>query len=194
MEYICFYAKHIGFDIHPGMKQKISNIIKEKKEKLTTDSSEARNVVWTIDSIEWDNFLSYAENNSYNFNKNNGLISLYGQNRSGKSSFLATLMFSLFKSIDRESKKSFEVINENKEYAKSNMLLSTSIGNFKLTRKINKKYNSKKELQISNEFDFIDLNENKKLNGNSFWLLGVGERPAVTSLLRKRLPVYPMII
>ncbi len=73
-----------------------------------------RNIKWSLKNVTFENTFSYGKENFINFEKLNGVIGLFGRNRSGKSSIPGTLMYGLFNSSDRGSIKNLHVINTRK--------------------------------------------------------------------------------
>ena len=95
------------------------------KVRLTEDDT-ARDVVWSIKSLEFSNLYRYGEDNQVNFSKLNGITGIFGPNKVGKSSIVGAIMFGLFNTTDRGSVKSAYIINKNKNngYAKIGLTVS----------------------------------------------------------------------
>lgn len=93
---------------------KAKDLIKVYLEKtVIEDPDQARDVIWSIKNLEFDNVFGYGSGNSINFEKLNGIVGLFGKNRIGKSSVIGTLMFGLHNTTDRGSVKPIHVINRN---------------------------------------------------------------------------------
>ena len=90
------------------LNSKFNNII-EKDEEV------ARNINWKLLSLEWDNLFNYGEGNKIRFDKLNGVVGILGKNFSGKSSIIDSLLFTLFNSTSKNSRKNLNIINQNKE-------------------------------------------------------------------------------
>ncbi len=73
-----------------------------------------RNVTWSIKNMEFGNIFRYGEKNSINFKNLDGIIGIFGPNKSGKSSIIGSLMYGLFNTTDRGPIKSAYLINKNK--------------------------------------------------------------------------------
>jgi DNA repair exonuclease SbcCD nuclease subunit len=82
----------------------------------TCKSDSARNVKWSVKNFRFDNTFSYGKGNYINFDDLNGIIGLFGPNRSGKSSIPGSLMYTLFNTTDRGSIKNLHIINSRKGY------------------------------------------------------------------------------
>lgn len=74
----------------------------------------ARDVSWSLKSLDFDNVFRYGEGNSIDFTKLNGIVGVFGPNRIGKSSIVGTMMYALFNATDRGPIKTAHVINKNK--------------------------------------------------------------------------------
>lgn len=93
-----------------------SNIINEYLVKLNASEPDvvARDVTWSLKSLDFDNIFRYGEGNSIDFSNLNGIVGVFGPNRVGKSSIVGTLMYALFNATDRGPVKTSHVINTNK--------------------------------------------------------------------------------
>lgn len=106
-----FYPKQTEDSFWCHVKEQVTNIVSQ----VGTDET-PRNVKWSLDKLEWDNTLAYGSGNSIDFTKLNGVIGIFGPNKSGKSSVIGTVMYSLFNGTDRGSIKNLHVINNNKDH------------------------------------------------------------------------------
>ena len=98
---------------------------------LTQDSTCYK---WTIKQVEFDNLYSYGEGNIINFDKLNGLVGILGPNRSGKSSIVGTLLYSLFNTSDRGLTKNLSVINNDKSYCLSKVKINVKNQDYLIER------------------------------------------------------------
>lgn len=71
----------------------------------------ARNVRWSPRRLKFDNMFAYGSANSINFDSLQGVTGIFGPNRSGKSSIVGTLMYSLFNTTDRGLIENMHVVN-----------------------------------------------------------------------------------
>lgn len=74
-----------------------------------------RNVRWSLRQLRFDNLFAYGSDNIIDFDKLDGIVGIFGPNRSGKSSIVGTIMYSLFNATDRGSIKNLHVINVRKQ-------------------------------------------------------------------------------
>jgi DNA repair exonuclease SbcCD ATPase subunit/DNA repair exonuclease SbcCD nuclease subunit len=92
-----------------------------------TEDEVARGVNWSIDRIDWSNLFNYCENNKVNFHKfKHQLVGILGNNRSGKTSFINSILYTLFNSTDKNIKKNVDFINQNKNesYGKAEITIN----------------------------------------------------------------------
>lgn len=93
-----------------------ADIINKYLAKLNGSEGEditARDVTWSLKSLDFDNIFRYGEGNSIDFSKLNGIVGVFGPNRAGKSSIIGTMMYALFNATDRGPIKTAHVINKN---------------------------------------------------------------------------------
>jgi len=98
---------------------------------------------WSIKEIEFDNLYSYGEGNSINFEKLNGLVGILGPNRSGKSSIVGTILYSLFNSSDRGLTKNLSIINNKKNYCLSKAKINVKGYDYVIERQTTRQENKK---------------------------------------------------
>jgi hypothetical protein len=107
---------------------------------LTQDSTCYK---WSIKEIEFDNLYSYGEGNVINFEKLNGLVGILGPNRSGKSSIVGTILYSLFNTSDRGLTKNLSIINNKKGYCLSKAKINVKDQNYLIERQTIRQENKK---------------------------------------------------
>lgn len=91
---------------------------------LRETDSVATNVNWSLKSFEFENLFRYGENNNINFENLDGIVGIFGPNKTGKSSIVGALMYTLFNTTDRGPMKNAFVINHRKNYGKGRVRLS----------------------------------------------------------------------
>lgn len=103
---------------HPLTKvqqEQASKIIESYLVKFNEQEGDemTRDVNWSLKSMEFDNIYRYGEGNSIDFSKLNGIVGLFAPNKTGKSSVVGTMMYSLFNTTDRGPIKTAHIINRN---------------------------------------------------------------------------------
>lgn len=140
--------------------------IREINEELNKDLNEedlANNIRWKPKRFEFSNMFSYGEDNAINFEKMNGVIGLFSENATGKSSILDALCFCLFDKSVRASKTE-QVLNNNKDWFECKLRFEIEGTEYVVHRK-----GEKKRGRIPVDVDFYRINDDgstTSLNGN----------------------------
>lgn len=135
---------------------------------LSTASVEdtARCSEWSIHHVKWDNLFSYGEGNIVDFSKLNGVVGIFGPNRTGKSSVVGALMYALFNTTDRGPAKNIDICNVRKQYCSATVALSHNGTTYVVERQTTKSTNKKGQVsaptslnlfRMNNEGEFDDL-------------------------------------
>jgi|TARA_R110002020_G_scaffold37985_9_gene114580 DNA repair exonuclease SbcCD ATPase subunit/DNA repair exonuclease SbcCD nuclease subunit len=102
------------YKINDSLEKKIRDLNKKYKQIVENNDETYRNVDFEILELEWSNLFNYGENNRIDFTKYNGITGIYGRNFSGKSSIVDSLLFTIYNSISKNSRKNLNIINNNK--------------------------------------------------------------------------------
>jgi DNA repair exonuclease SbcCD ATPase subunit len=137
--------------------------------KEISNLNETEQGKWTIKKLEFDNMFGYGKDNTIDFDKLEGIVGIFGQNRIGKSSICGTLMYSLFNSTDRGSLSNLHVINTRKGYCLAKITIGKNGKNYLIERQSVKKENRKGELSAVTNLNLFEIdikgNKLKDLNG-----------------------------
>lgn len=123
--------------------EKLDNIFASNLDKIPQDLKEIQGQKWSINSLEFNNTFSYGKNNYVNFDNMSGIIGLFGNNRSGKSSIPGTLMYTLFNTTDRGSLKNQDIVNIRKGNCSAKANITIGSEKYTVERKTVKKTNKK---------------------------------------------------
>jgi DNA repair exonuclease SbcCD ATPase subunit len=93
---------------------------------------------WIIKSLSWDNIMCYNDSNFINFENIDGIASIIGNTRSGKSAILDILVFILF-NLQLRGKKA-ELLNSSKKMANIKCIFDIADDEYVIERTI--KHNS----------------------------------------------------
>lgn len=153
-------------------KEKIDTVVAlDKVYHSHVDTDVLRNVVFDIKNLKMDNFLSYGKDNEINFEKLNGLIGVFGQNGTGKSTIFDAIFFLLQNGVYREgATKNGEYINRKCKRSDLRLDLLMRGTSYVIERGIKKVYvKGKDEPKIENEVNFYTLPKSKdsSLNGET---------------------------
>jgi DNA repair exonuclease SbcCD ATPase subunit len=144
-------------DSHPLSEDQIksaSDFINKYLVKLNASEPDviARDVSWSLKSMDFDNIYRYGEGNSIDFTKLNGIVGIFGPNRIGKSSIIGTMMYSLFNATDRGPVKTAHIINENKNSCRVRSHVNISGNDYVLERTSTKdEPKRKRKKEVDNE-------------------------------------------
>jgi len=162
---------------------KISIALKEFDkyfDEVTFDDEVARNVMWSLKNIEFDNVFAYGEKNSINFDNLQGITGIFGKNRAGKSSIIGTIVYNLFNTSDRGSMKNLHIINTDAESCRSKINLTVSGEDYEITRESTKNYPKKGEVWAN-----TTLSLKKKSTGDLIQDMNDEQRRETEKIVRK---------
>jgi len=142
-------------------EKELEELSSTAKSYLTQVSSEnlARNSKWSLRRLEWDNLFSYGENNVVDFEKLNGIVGIFGPNRTGKSSIVGTLMYTLFNATDRGPVKNINICNVRKDYCSSRAIFDHNGLSYVLERQTTKNTNKKGVVSASTSLNLFRMKE-----------------------------------
>ena len=136
--------KDLYIDLSEEEIKSLDTLFKEKIDEIPEDFS-STNKKWSINSMHFDNTFSYGKNNFINFDRLNGVVGLFGNNRIGKSSIPGSIMYTLFNTTDRGSIKNQDIVNIRKGYCEATIELTVDDKQYLVTRRTDKKTNKKGE-------------------------------------------------
>ena len=130
----------------------------------------SRGSKWTLAHVSWNNLFNYGEGNSVDFQKIPGIVGIFGANRTGKSSFVGSIMYSLFNTSDRGSISNLHVCNARKYTCDSRVILEHAGTPYVIERKTTKNTNKKGAVSATTDLDFYRMGDDGEivlLNGES---------------------------
>jgi len=160
--------KSLYQDIDKKTLDSLNSIFKVKLDEIPETLSMFKDN-WSINSMSFSNTFSYGKDNHINFSNLSGVVGLFGNNRSGKSSIPGTLMYTLFNTSDRGSIKNQDIVNIRKGDCTANVNISVGSKNYDVIRKTIKKTNKKGITSAStslelkrNDIDFDETEEQRR--------------------------------
>lgn len=137
--------------------------LNSKYNKVVEESEDiSRNVHWKIKRFEWDNLFNYGEGNAIDFQNLSGTVGVFGKNYSGKSSIIDSLLYTIYNDTSKNIRKTFNIINQNKDYGGGKVEIEANNKLYTITRK-SEKYVKKLKGKVTDEaktqvdFDYVDL-------------------------------------
>lgn len=138
------------FDLPEEMLQEVLNINHRMNSQLGDTEDMSRNLHWRLKNLEWDNLFNYGVDNKVDFEKLSGVVGIFGENYSGKSSTIDSLCYALFNNTSKSVRKSYDIINQNKQECRAKAVIELSGQEYVIERK-SEKYVKKLKGEISNE-------------------------------------------
>jgi len=139
---------------------------------LNLEEDASRNVNWSVESLKWDNLFNYGAGNEVDFSTLRGIVGILGKNFSGKSSVIDSLLFTMQNSTSKSSVKNINIINQNKDSALSEAIITAGERKYKISRKM-EKYTKRlrgtetAEAKMVLDFSVLHGKEEVSLNGES---------------------------
>ena len=135
-------AKYLEeFDATDKVLEKVYELNKKYNKQIEDNEDVLRNIHWSLQSLEWDNVFNYGEGNHIDFNNLEGIVGIFGKNASGKSSIVDTLVYSLYNTTSKSIRRSYDIINQNREECLAKAVIKINDKNYVIER------TSKKEIK-----------------------------------------------
>jgi len=129
---------------------------------VVTDDS-ARGSAWSLRNIKWNNTFAYGEDNEIDFGKLNGIVGIFGPNRTGKSSIVGTIVYNLFNTTDRGALKNLHVCNIRKPHCYSRAIFEQNSQIYIAERQTVKTTNKRGVVSATTSLNFYKMQEGGEL-------------------------------
>lgn len=140
-------------------QEALSETAKLYLSQVTSVEDVTRNSKWSLRRLEWDNLFAYGEGNVVNFDKLNGIIGIFGPNRTGKSSIVGTLMYALFNATDRGPIKNINLCNVRKDYCSAQAILDHNGTTYVIERQTTKSTSKKGVVSASTSLNLFRMRD-----------------------------------
>jgi DNA repair exonuclease SbcCD ATPase subunit/predicted phosphodiesterase len=154
------------------LDSRILDLNKKYNEIAEKNDETYRNMNYEILELEWDNLFNYGKKNRLDFTKYTGITGIFGKNFSGKSSIVDSLLFTIYNSISKNSRKSVNIVNNDKTEGSGRVKIKRGNKVYTISRKVEKylkKLKGKETVEAKTILDFkcTDLltEETHSLNG-----------------------------
>tara|TARA_R100001594_G_scaffold7061_2_gene19490 strand:- start:5112 stop:8264 length:3153 start_codon:yes stop_codon:yes gene_type:complete len=162
------------FQASDSSLEKVFSLNRKYKAIVEEQEEVSRNISWKIRHLEWDNLFNYSDNNSINFVNMNGIVGILGKNFSGKSSIIDSLLYTMYNTTSKHSRKNLNIINQNKQDCRGYVEIDIGTKTYTIER-TSKKYQKKLKGKVTTEaktdvdFRLVDnaTGIEKELNGLS---------------------------
>jgi DNA repair exonuclease SbcCD ATPase subunit/predicted phosphodiesterase len=162
------------YKVTKELDSKILDLNRKYNEIAEKNDETYRNTNYEILEIEWDNLFNYGENNKVNFQKLSGITGIFGKNFSGKSSIIDSLLFTIYNSISKNSRKSLNIVNNDKSYGFGKVKIKRGNKIYTISRRVEKylkklKGNETVEARTILDFSCYDpfMDKTTSLNGTT---------------------------
>ena len=161
------------FEVSEDVLNKVYELNKKYNKQIEENEEVYRNINWSLKSMEWDNVFNYGEGNAIDFGKLQGIVGIFGKNYSGKSSIVDTLLYTMYNKTSKSIKKSYNIINQNKESCNSRVQIEIDGKNYFIERTSKKDIRKRtgEDLQTATtDLEFYsedEMNQTTGLNGTS---------------------------
>jgi len=148
------------------MNKKYNNLV-EKEEDVR------RNINWKLKRLEWDNLFNYGESNVIEFSNITGVVGILGKNFSGKSSIIDSLLYTVFNTTSKNSRKNLNLINQNEEKCRGYAEIDIGTKTYKIER-TSKKYKKKLKGKTTEEAKTdVEFSVHDHVAGSETFLNGI---------------------
>lgn len=139
-------------------KKDLEDLIQlDKKYHSYVNTDVLRNTTFKLQKMKWDNMFSYGKGNEIDFSKLSGLVGLFGNNWSGKSSLIDTLTLGVFNQVFKEgANKNVDYVNRRCKNASIDIDLSMNNKAYKIQRTLKKKSTKKGEDKCDTSVEFLE--------------------------------------
>lgn len=153
---------YVNIDVSEEELQQIQDKLGTYIESVNSTSS-PRNIVWSLKNFKFDNLFSYGKGNIIDFEKLNGIVGIFGPNRSGKSSLPGSIMYTMFNATDRGSIKNKDVCNIREPYCYGRCIVNISGTDYVIERQTSKSETKKGVINSSTALNLFRVDENDEI-------------------------------
>tara|TARA_Y100000034_G_scaffold116169_1_gene154164 strand:+ start:299 stop:3442 length:3144 start_codon:yes stop_codon:yes gene_type:complete len=160
------------YKITDELENKITALNKKYKQIVEENDEVYRNVDYEVLELEWSNLFNYGKGNRIDFTNFTGITGVFGKNFSGKSSIIDSLLFTIYNSISKNSRKNLNIINNDKTEGSGKAKIRRGNKIFTIERQVSKYLKRLKgeetvEAKTIVDFSCVDIftEEEKSLNG-----------------------------
>lgn len=160
------------YKINKDLEKRIMELNRKYKQIVEESDETYRNTDFEILDLEWNNLFNYGKGNRIDFTNFAGITGIFGKNFSGKSSIVDSLLFTIYNSISKNSRKNLNIINNDKTEGSGIVRIKRGTKIYTIQRRMEKylkrlKGNETVEAKTTVDFDCVDLvtGEKQSLNG-----------------------------
>lgn len=147
------------YDLSDNEWQEIATKIEFYLKDISKGEEIQRGTRWTLESLHWDNTFAYGEGNFLTTSDFKGAVGIFGANRSGKSSIVGTLLYSLYSATDRGNLKNLHTINLGADRCETTAELHVAGRRYTVQRETVKHENKKGIVSSNSSLQFYETLE-----------------------------------
>lgn len=129
-------------------------------------SIKKQELTWDLERLEFSNLFSYGENNVIDFRTTSGLTGIFGKNRTGKSSIVGSILYTLFNSSDRGTIKNEHIVNKRKSFGEGIAYINSGGVRYKIVRRTDIKQTRKNSYYGTTSLNIFIIDENDEVIEN----------------------------
>ena len=126
------------YKINKDLEKRIMELNKKYKQIVEETDDTYRNIDFEILELKWDNLFNYGKGNRINFTNFTGITGIFGKNFSGKSSIIDSLLYTIYNSISKNSRKNLNIINNDKTEGSGRVKIKRGNKVYTIERRIEK--------------------------------------------------------
>lgn len=134
-------------EINEDHIEKIIEHNKKYDEKIEDDK--VLDIDWSLKELEWNRLFNFGEGNKIDFTSKSGIIGIFGENYSGKSSVVDSFLYTLFNNTGKDLRKSRFAVNKDFKKGSGKVVLERGGVEYYIERETRKVYDTS---QTSNDF------------------------------------------
>ena len=158
-----FNKYHSDITVTDHEWEKVYDLVKQYVTSVSQGEL-VRNTKWSLRHLKFDNTFMYGSDNVINFNKLNGIIGIFGPNRSGKSSIIGSIMYALFNGTDRGSIKNIHVVNARKPHCYSRAIINVNGVDYVIERQTTKNENKQGQINASTALNVFRIDNGEAVD------------------------------
>lgn len=152
-----------------GLEEKMFDRILEINDEVKMPSSGRGGCSnWELKKFEWGNLFNFGEDNVIDFAKKDGVVGIFGENFSGKSSIIDSLLYAIFNSTSKDLSRIVYAVNEKKDLGKAKLTAQIDGDEYEIQRQTRdiRHYKSNQSTSKSS-VSFENKSKDKNLNGDN---------------------------
>ena len=150
---------HSSVVMSQSEQDSVTDIIRSGLSSASTGEETSRGAKWSLQRMSWDNTFTYGEDNVIDFGALSGIVGIFGPNRTGKSSVVGTLMYTLFNTTDRGPMKNMYVCNVRRQFCSGKVLLTHNGNVYSVERATVKSTNKKGVVSATTALNLFKMND-----------------------------------